>query len=98
MELILARLAQTELADARRYYEALQPGLGSAFVREATLSVERIREHPLAWPVEVDPVRRLLFNRFPYKMLYAIRGERVIVLAVAHLHREPDYWIDRLST
>jgi hypothetical protein len=31
-------------------------------------------------------------------MLYVIRGERIIVLAVAHQHRNPDYWIERIDT
>lgn len=97
MELIFARLAQTEINEARCYYERQQRGLGNEFLREASLSAKRIREQPLAWQVEIEPVRRFLFNRFPYKMLYAIREGRIVVLAVAHQHRDPEYWIDRIA-
>lgn len=96
MELIFAKVAQAELAEAKRYYERQQRGLGEAFLREAKVCVKRILEHPVAWKVEIDPVRRFLFNRFPYKMLYVIRGKQIVVLAVAHQHRDPDYWIDRI--
>jgi plasmid stabilization system protein ParE len=98
MELIFAKIARAEMADAKRYYERQQRGLGLTFQHEAAVSAKRILEQPLAWQVESDPVRRFLFNRFPYKMLYVIRGERIIVLAVAHQHRNPDYWIERIDT
>ncbi len=97
MELVFAKLVQIEMADARRYYERQQRGLGQEFVHEASLCAKRILEQPLAWKIEIDPVRRLLFNRFPYKMLSAIRAEHIVVLAVAHQHRDPEYWIDRIA-
>jgi len=97
MELVFAVLARAEMAEARRYYERQQRGLGHEFVRAAAASAQRILEQPLAWQVEIEPVRRFLFNRFPYKMLYAIRGERIVVLAVAHQHRDPEYWIERIA-
>jgi plasmid stabilization system protein ParE len=96
MELIFAKIAREEMAEAKRYYERQQRGLGMTFQHEAAVSAKRILEQPLAWQVEIAPVRRFVFNRFPYKMLYVIRGERIIVLAVAHQHRNPDYWIERI--
>lgn len=97
MELVFAKFARAEMAEAKRYYEQQQRGLGMTFQYEAAVSARRILDQPLAWQVEVEPVRHFLFNRFPYKMLYAIRGERIIVLAVAHQHRNPDYWIERIN-
>lgn len=37
-------------------------------------------------------------NRFPYKLLYAIEDEWVIVIAMAYQHRNIDYWADRISS
>uniref|UniRef100_B3ENS0 Plasmid stabilization system n=1 Tax=Chlorobium phaeobacteroides (strain BS1) TaxID=331678 RepID=B3ENS0_CHLPB len=31
-------------------------------------------------------------------MLYAVEEATIVLLAVAHQHREPDYWIDREKT
>jgi plasmid stabilization system protein ParE len=98
MELIFAKFARAEMAEAKRYYEQQQRGLGMTFQHEAAVSARRILEQPMAWQVEIEPVRRYLFNRFPYKLLYAIRGERIILLAVAHQHRNPDYWIERINS
>jgi len=97
MELIFAKLARAEMAEAKCYYEQQQRGLGMTFQHEAAVSARRISDQPLAWQVEIGPIRRFLFNRFPYKMLHAIRGKRIIVLAVAHQHRNPDYWIERIN-
>lgn len=97
MELLFSALAHQEMTEATRYYEQQQRGLGTSFQQEATAVARRILAQPLAWQVEVEPIRRILFNRFPYKMLYAVRGTRIVVLAVAHLHRNPDYWIERIS-
>ena len=97
MQLIFLTLARDELAEAKRFYNRQQQRLGETFQREAQTAARLIQERPLAWQIEVEPVRRFLFDRFPYKMLYIIRAERIVVIAVAHQHRQPDYWIDRVN-
>ena len=37
-------------------------------------------------------VRRVLLERFPFKVVYVVRGRAVLVVAVAHTSRHPDYW------
>jgi hypothetical protein len=32
---------------------------------------------------------------FPYYIAYIVRGNVLWILAIAHSHRRPDYWIDR---
>lgn len=96
MQLIFLTLARDELAEAKRFYNRQQQGLGGSFQHEAQTAARLIQERPLAWQIEVDPVRRFIFDRFPYKMLYIIRAERIVVIAVAHQHRQPDYWVDRV--
>ena len=98
MQLIFLALARDELAEVKRFYNRQQQGLGESFQREAQAAARLIQERPLAWQVEAEPVRRFLFDRFPYKMLYIIRAERVVVIAIAHQHRLPDYWVDRIGS
>ncbi|WP_437650338.1 hypothetical protein [Sorangium sp. So ce362] len=40
-------------------------------------------------------MRRLLLQRFPYGVLYAVELKRVFVLAVTHRRRRPGYWRGR---
>ena len=38
------------------------------------------------------------FNReFPYALIYVERPDRIMLLAVAHFKRRPDYWRERLE-
>lgn len=97
MQLIFLALARDELAEAKRFYNRQQQGLGESFQREAQSAAKLIQERPLAWQIEVEPVRRFIFDRFPYKMLYIIRAEQIVVIAVAHQHRQPDYRVERIG-
>ena len=98
MQLIFLALARDELAEAKRFYNLQQQGLGESFKREAEAAARLIQDRPLAWQIEAEPVRRFIFDRFPYKMLYIIREGRIVVIAIAHQHRQPDYWIERIQT
>jgi plasmid stabilization system protein ParE len=89
--------AAQELRDAAAYYEQQAPGLGSDFLNRIALAVEDIRSFPDRWPKVRGEVRRRLIRRFPYALLYQTDGDEVVILAVMHLHRHPDYWTDRLG-
>jgi len=39
--------------------------------------------------------RRCRTKRFPYGLIYRCKGDEILIVAVAHLHRRPGYWHDR---
>ena len=88
--------AETEFVKAVEYYEEREEGLGHDFAVEVYSTIERILAHPKAWPVIEEDIRRSLVRRFPYGILYAEEGDEIFVVAVMHLHREPDYWKHRI--
>lgn len=96
MQLTFSELARDELAEAKRYYNQQRSGLGKQFQKEAELAAKRILEHPLAWQFERAPFRRFLLDTFPYKMLYVVEDDNILVIAVSHQHRQPDYWAERI--
>ena len=87
--------AELELLDGAAYYETQAPGLGARFLAAAELAVKDISDHPESWTVVRTTIRRRLIRRFPYGFLYRNDPEEVVVLAVMHLHRQPDYWHQR---
>ena len=95
MQVLFSEYARQELLDAIEYYEHEYLGLGKQFEAEARKTVLRIVEYPEAGSVVRGDVRQSLLSKFPYKLLYAIEKEHIIIIAVAHQHRRPDYWIDR---
>jgi hypothetical protein len=34
-------------------------------------------------------------RRFPFQIIYRVPGEDVVIIAVAHTSRSPDYWSNR---
>lgn len=87
--------AEAELDDAVAYYELQLDGLGTEFAAEIRAGLARIEEFPDAWQSLSRRVRRYRLNRFPYAILYTTVDDDIIVVAVMHLHRKPDYWETR---
>jgi plasmid stabilization system protein ParE len=88
--------AQRELDDAVGWYNDQVPGLGLEFLDELDRAVRRVVDFPLLFPEIERGIRRCRLARFPYGLIYGVDGETIVVLAVAHLHRQPRYWIGRL--
>src|SRR5262249_21644631 len=89
-------IAEIELDEAIRWYGMQSPGLGDAFLIEVLAATDLIVRFPEAWQPLGEGVRRCRLSRFPYGLIYTTINDDVLVLAVAHLHRRPDYWRDRL--
>lgn len=87
--------AREELFQSAQYYQAQSHGLGQRFAMAVRDTVRRIQEFPLLYPALEDDIRRCRVLRFPYGVVYRVKPERVEVLAVMHLHREPGYWKSR---
>ncbi len=90
--------ARTELNQAVDYYENCQSGLGSEFLNEVEAAIERILQFPEAWSNLSHRTRRCLTNRFPYGLIYQTQEYHIRIIAVAHSHRHPRYWVDRFES
>jgi plasmid stabilization system protein ParE len=86
--------AQRELDEAATYYDAGSPGLGSAFLTEFDHALQQIRAFPEAAPIGLGSVRVRVLVTFPYSLHYALLGDAVLVLSIAHHSRRPFYWRD----
>ncbi len=89
-------VAQAELDDAIRLYDAISPELGEAFFIEAERVFRQIEQYPLAWHSMAPNIRRCRLTRFPYGVIYSPDDKDQLVIAFAHLHRAPLYWKNRL--
>ncbi len=96
MEVIFSELAKLELEDAVSYYEFQQAGLGKRFKLSIKESITRIIQFPLSWPFEKDEIRKCILPRFPYKILYSNEEDHIFIIAIAHTHRKPNYWVGQL--
>ncbi len=87
--------AEAEMLEAATYYELQQTDLGRRFLASTQDAVNRITLNPNLYPtIELD-VRRCLLRTFPFSVLFRELPGRIVVMAVMHLHRDPDYWKNR---
>lgn len=101
-ELRFHRAARIELVEAATYYESQRPGYGRKFEAEFDAVVERVVQFPESggllpgYPPELE-VRAFHFSTFRHALIVAtVDGVRT-VYAVAHHHRRPGYWKDRVK-
>jgi toxin ParE1/3/4 len=87
--------AEAEMIDAAVYYETKQKDLGRRFLVFVQEAIERIKINPLLHPVVYLDVRRCLTKTFPFAVLFRILHDRIVVMAVMHIHRDPGYWKNR---
>jgi hypothetical protein len=88
--------ARRELRETVRYYNTQLPPLGEEFRDEAWETVRRIKELPEAWHPLGGSIRRCQMRRFPYGIIYEPSEIEIVIIAIAHLHRKPEYWRSRV--
>jgi len=96
MKIRFLKIAQIELDEAIEFYNGEVPGLGDAFLSEVLKALDRIAQFPETWHSCSKRTRRCQTQRFPYGVIYQIRQREILIVAIAHLHREPDYWEYRI--
>ncbi len=87
--------AVEELTEAALWYESKESGLGVRFRDEISNIVSRIAEDPMLWRENEGGYRRVNCPVFPYFIAYIIRDEEIVIIAVGHGHRKPEYWKSR---
>ena len=83
------------MGEAVRNYEECKRGLGMEFAEEVYAAIARIIEYPKAWTALSANTRRCLIGRFPYGIVFNIKAGTVRIIAVANLHKRPNYWKGR---
>jgi plasmid stabilization system protein ParE len=93
MEFLPEALIDAE--ETTRFYESRVPGLGRRFRAELEGLCAAIDREPLLWNERAGGYRRANLSGFPHYVAYFLRGERIVVAAIGHASRHPDYWKKR---
>jgi mRNA-degrading endonuclease RelE of RelBE toxin-antitoxin system len=96
MDIKFLEIAEIELDEAIEFYNHQLTGLGNQFLTEVLDTIERISVFPNAWHLCSPNTRQCRMKRFPYKVIYQVLNDEILVVAIAHLHREPNYWKNRI--
>ena len=84
------------MTEAALFYEAATILLGSDFLDDVQRAVETIRNFPHAGEAIDSTFRRILLHRFPFSLIYAVEQDGIVIIAVAHHVRHPNYWRSRI--
>jgi len=84
--------AQCDIFGAVRFYEGRVPALGARFLRALDETIVKIARDPQRFAFYEKPVRSSRVPGFPYRVLFADEPEFVLIVAVAHLSRQPRWW------
>jgi len=79
------------------WYEDKLQGLGNRFLNELEDGYTAIQNFPDTWANFQYGFKRYILNKFPFSILYKVTEEKIVVVAVMHNSRRPNYWLGRIS-
>ena len=95
LPVVLRPEARAELIEAWAWYEQKRPGLGDEMIGCVEAAIGAAGRDPTLYAVIHGDVHHVLVRRFPYSVFFAVEGAQLLVLAIAHVRRDPGYWLDR---
>ncbi len=90
--------AQIDLDKIFVWYEEQKPDLGFDFIFEFEAVLNKISRNPYYASYIIKQARSASLKKFPYHVIYEVdeQDKKVIVLAIAHHHRNPEWFRQRL--
>jgi plasmid stabilization system protein ParE len=88
--------AEQDYLSALAWYQERSPTAAASFESAFDRAIKTISEAPHRWPIYLAGCRRYTLHQFPFVIVYSILASHTIVLAVAHGHRRPGYWMNRI--
>lgn len=88
--------ALQDYSEATRWYSEPDLKLAFRFIDAIEGTISSIVEAPRRWRAIDEDVRRCLTPVFPYGVLYTIEGDFILIVAVMHCSRDPEYWKHRV--
>jgi plasmid stabilization system protein ParE len=89
-------IAAREFLSQVAYYEEEQPGAGAPFIAAVQQAAARALAFPLSGTPAAAGTRRVLVRDFPFSIIYRVDEDGILVFAVAHSARRPEYWRSRV--
>lgn len=95
MEIEFHQLVRRDVLEILRYYRAVSTRIADEFRNELNAKIIQAAENPFRFPGVDCGFRRANLTRFPYHILYEVRGERLRVMIVRHHKRHPKFGLER---
>jgi len=94
-EVLVCSAAEADFAESLKWYADRSIAAANEFDAEVDRAVSEIAADPERFPLCDSRHRYFLLRRFPFRIIYRISRATVVVIAVAHGSRAPDFWANR---
>ncbi len=84
--------ALEEYRQAALWYANREASIAEQFIASVEEAIKQVSAAPSRWRLIDEDVRRCLTHIFPYAILYTIESDSILIIAVMHCSREPNYW------
>lgn len=92
---IICSAAEGEFAASLQWYAERSIEAAKDFDAEFDRAISQIAANPERFPMCDVRHRYFLLRRFPFRIIYRVVNSDILVMAVAHGSRSPDYWTNR---
>jgi plasmid stabilization system protein ParE len=87
--------ARLDFDESFNWYAERSQVAAVRFSNAVDVALNRIVTDPKQFAAIDDRHRGCLVKRFPFRIIYRIEPNRVVVVALAHAKRRPDFWKHR---
>jgi len=92
---IIISAVEIDYTESLTWYAERSIDVANDFDAEFDRALSQIVSDPERFPLCDSRHRYFLLRRFPFRIIYRIVRGDIVVIAVAHGSRSPDYWTDR---
>ncbi len=92
---IVCSAAEVDFTESLTWYAERSVDAATDFDEEFDRALAQIAADPELFPLCDAQHRYFLLRRFPFRIIYRIVRNDIVVIAVAHGSRSPDYWAQR---
>jgi plasmid stabilization system protein ParE len=96
-ELRFLEEAEAELDEAVRFYNDERTGLGFELASQVERSISNIMRMPESWSLISRRARKCTVWRFPFVIIYYVAEDSIVIIAIMHAKRRPNYWKERIG-
>lgn len=97
LKIVVSEGAEADQRSTAFWYDRQAPGLGDRFLAEIERIYDYLIEYPEACQLMPEGVRRALVHHFPYQVIYMLRADDLVIVAIFHCHVDPAHIAERLS-
>jgi len=86
-----------DITEAETWYEQRQEGVGKDFTRTVRNAIGQLPKNPLLYRLRHRRlgIRWFYPPRYPYRIVYRIEGQSIVVLALLHAKQHDRHWLKR---